>query len=34
LKTNMYALEKYNIDEYDLIEETARYKQLLKEHGL
>ena len=34
LKTNMYALEKYNIDEYDVIEETARYKQLVNEHGL
>ena len=34
LKTNMYALDKNNVDEYYLIEETARYKQLLKEHGL
>ena len=34
LKTNMYALEKWNIDEYDLIEETARYKQLANKHGL
>jgi len=33
LKTNMYALEKFNVDEYDLIEETARYTQLVKEHG-
>ena len=33
LKTNMYALKKYNIDEYDVIEETARYTQLLKDHG-
>ena len=28
------ALDKNNVDEYYLIEETARYKQLLKEHGL
>ena len=34
LKTNMYALEKYDVDEYDLIEETARYKELIKLHGL
>ena len=24
---------KHNIDEYDVIEETARYTQLLKDHG-
>ena len=34
LKTNMYALDKFNVDEYDLIEETARYTQLVKLHGL
>ena len=33
LKTNMYALDKFNVDEYDLIEETARYTQLVKLHG-
>ena len=36
LKTNEYGLEKFNIDEYDLLEETARYKKLveLHDHGL
>ena len=34
LKTNMYALDKYKIDEYYLIEETARFRQLVKDHGL
>ena len=34
LKTNMYALDKLNVDEYELIEETARYKELVKLHGL
>ena len=34
LKTNMYALDKLNVDEYDLIEETARWTQLVKNHGL
>ena len=34
LKTNMYALDKFNVDEYDLIEETARHTQLAKLHGL
>ena len=34
LKTNERGLEKFNIDEYELIEETARYKELIKEHGL
>ena len=34
LKTNMYALEKSDVDEYDLIEETARYTQLKKLHDL
>ena len=33
LKTNMYGLDKFNVDEYDLIEETARYTQLVKLHG-
>jgi len=33
LKTNMFALEKSNVDEYDLIEETARYTQLRQLHG-
>ena len=26
--------EKFDVDEYDLIEETARYTQLVKLHGL
>ena len=34
LKTNMYALDKHDIDDYDLVEETVRYATLLKEHGL
>ena len=34
LKTNMYALDKLNVDDYMLVEETARWAQLLKEHGL
>ena len=34
LKTNMFALQKCDVDEYDLIEETARYKELVKLHGL
>jgi UDP-N-acetylglucosamine acyltransferase len=34
LKTNMYALDKFNVDEYHLIEETARWTQLVKLHGL
>ncbi len=34
LKTNMYALDKHDIDDYDLVEETVRYANLLKEHGL
>ena len=34
LKTNLYALDKWNIDEYELIEETARYQEILKQHGL
>ena len=33
IKTNMYALEKSNVDEYDLIEETARHKELRLLHG-
>jgi len=34
LKTNMYALDKYKVDEYYLIEETGRFRQLVKDHGL
>ena len=34
LKTNLYALDKWDIDEYELIEETARYQEILKRHGL
>ena len=34
LKTNMYALDKFNVDDYMLVEETARWAKLLKEHGL
>ena len=34
LKTNMYALDKLNVDDYTLVEETARYKQLVKKHDL
>ena len=34
LKTNEHGLDRFNIDEYDLIEETARYKELVKLHGL
>ena len=34
LKTNMYALDKHDIDDYELVEETVRYANLLKEHGL
>ncbi len=34
LKTNLYALDKWNIDEYELIEETARYQEIFKQHGL
>ena len=34
LKTNMYALEECDVDEYELIEETARYKELIKLHDL
>jgi carbonic anhydrase/acetyltransferase-like protein (isoleucine patch superfamily) len=34
IKTNMYALEKWDVDEYYLIEETARYKELRKLHDL
>ena len=34
LKTNEHGLEGFNIDEYELIEETARYTELIKEHGL
>jgi UDP-N-acetylglucosamine acyltransferase len=34
LKTNMYALDKHDIDDYMLVEETARYGELVKLHGL
>ena len=34
LKTNMYALDKHDVDDYKLVEETVRYANLLKEHGL
>jgi len=34
LKTNMYALNKSDIDEFVLLEETARWTQLIKERGL
>ena len=34
LKTNMYALDKWDIDEFELLEETARWTQLVKLHGL
>ena len=34
LKTNMYALDKLNVDDYMLVEETARWSELIKEHGL
>ena len=34
LKTNMYALDKHDVDDYKLVEETVRYARLLKEHGL
>jgi hypothetical protein len=34
LKTNMYALDKHDIDDYMLVEETARYRELIKLHGL
>ena len=34
LKINEHGLERFNIDEYDLLEETARYKKLVELHGL
>ena len=34
LKSNEHGLERFNIDDYDLIEETARYRELVKLHGL
>ena len=34
LKTNMYALDKYDVDEYDLMEESARYMKLRELHDL
>ena len=30
----MYALDKNNVDEYELIEESARYKKLVELHDL
>jgi len=34
LKTNMYALEKHDVDDYELVEETARYNKLVELHDL
>ena len=34
LKTNMYALDKHDVDDYKLLEETVRWSELVKEHGL
>ena len=34
LKSNEHGLERFNVDDYDLIEETARYNELVKLHGL
>jgi len=34
LKTNMYALNKSDIDEFVLLEETARWTQLIKQRDL
>ena len=34
LKTNMYALDKHDIDDYKLLEETVRDSEILQEHGL
>ena len=34
LNTNMYALNKSDIDEFVLLEETARWTQLIKQRGL
>ena len=34
LKTNMYALDKHDVDDYELVEETARYKKLVELHDL
>ena len=34
LKTNMYALDKHDVDDYELVEESARYKKLLELHVL
>ena len=32
LKTNMYAVNKFNVGEFAMLEETARYKELVKSH--
>ena len=29
IKTNMLALDKHDVDEFDLVEETARYSELI-----
>tara|TARA_Y100000310_G_scaffold338202_1_gene427197 strand:- start:1768 stop:2385 length:618 start_codon:yes stop_codon:yes gene_type:complete len=34
LKTNMYALDKHNIDDYILLDEAIRWVELVKEHDL
>ena len=34
LKTNMYALDKHDVDDYDLVVETARYNKLVELHDL
>jgi len=34
LKTNMYALDKHDVDDYELVEETARYNKLVELHDL
>ena len=34
LKTNMYALDKHDVDDYELVEETVRYKKLIELHDL
>jgi len=34
LKTNMYAANKFNVGEFAMLEETARYKELVKSHEI
>ena len=34
LKTNMYAANKFNVGEFAMLEETARYKELVKAHDI